>query len=190
MKSHMSRRIHDWNSLLDPILFISQYELREVDLETMGAEKCKITEWTSDRLATRRWPNNTYCRLCCHTLETSFHLLTDCRFTRKIMEILANWSVCEQLKAIKWNATITVRDYTCVSNQLGTGKPQEAKLATRVVICMVLSEGLLITFMMISLCKFWGYVYSNEAEVVTYIARMIPVLAISFFIDGIHISLS
>uniref|UniRef100_A0A0E0M6Q2 Protein DETOXIFICATION n=1 Tax=Oryza punctata TaxID=4537 RepID=A0A0E0M6Q2_ORYPU len=35
-----------------------------------------------------------------------------------------------------------------------------------------------------------GYVYSNEAEVVTYIARMIPVLTISFFRDGIDSSLS
>uniref|UniRef100_M8BRR5 Protein DETOXIFICATION n=1 Tax=Aegilops tauschii TaxID=37682 RepID=M8BRR5_AEGTA len=38
--------------------------------------------------------------------------------------------------------------------------------------------------------RFWGYVYSNEEEVVAYIARMIPVLAMSFFMDGIHTSLA
>lgn len=32
--------------------------------------------------------------------------------------------------------------------------------------------------------------YSNEPEVDTYIAKMIPVLAISFFTDGLHSSLS
>jgi MATE family multidrug resistance protein len=32
--------------------------------------------------------------------------------------------------------------------------------------------------------------YSNEEEVVRYIARMIPVQAVSFFIDGLHNSLS
>lgn len=79
---------------------------------------------------------------------------------------------------------------TRVSNLLGAGKPQAAKLATRVVICMALSEGLLISITMILLRNFWGYMYSNEDEVVTYIARMIPILAISFFIDGIHTSLS
>jgi MATE family multidrug resistance protein len=55
---------------------------------------------------------------------------------------------------------------------------------------MALSAGFVISVTMILLRKFWGYLYSNEEEVVTYIARMIPVLAISFFIDGIHTSLS
>ena len=79
---------------------------------------------------------------------------------------------------------------TRVSNELGAGRPQAAKLATRLVVCMALFAGSVISITMISLRKFWGYMYSNEEEVVTYIARMIPVLAISFFIDGIHTSLS
>ncbi|CAN6293829.1 unnamed protein product [Urochloa humidicola] len=32
--------------------------------------------------------------------------------------------------------------------------------------------------------------YSNEMEIVTYIAKMVPILGISFFIDGLHTSLS
>ncbi|KAL6622989.1 hypothetical protein ACP70R_032868 [Stipagrostis hirtigluma subsp. patula] len=79
---------------------------------------------------------------------------------------------------------------TRVSNELGAGQPQAAKLATRVVICIALSAGLLIGSTMILLRNFWGYMYSNEPEVITYIARMIPVLAISFFTDGLHSSLS
>ena len=79
---------------------------------------------------------------------------------------------------------------TRVSNELGAGEPQAAKLATRVVMCIALSTGLLLGCTMILLRNFWGYMYSNEPEVVTYIARMIPVLAISFFTDGLHSSLS
>ncbi|XP_037462901.1 protein DETOXIFICATION 16-like [Triticum dicoccoides] len=79
---------------------------------------------------------------------------------------------------------------TRVSNELGAGRPQAARLATRVVVCMALLAGSVISITMILLRKSWGYMYSNEEEVVTYIARMIPVLAISFFIDGIHTSLS
>uniref|UniRef100_A0ACD5WKN5 Uncharacterized protein n=1 Tax=Avena sativa TaxID=4498 RepID=A0ACD5WKN5_AVESA len=79
---------------------------------------------------------------------------------------------------------------TRVSNELGAGKPQAAKLATRLVVCMALCGGMVISVTMILLRGFWGYLYSNEEEVVAYIARMIPVLAISFFIDGIHTSLS
>lgn len=55
---------------------------------------------------------------------------------------------------------------------------------------MALSAGLLLSSTMILLRNFWGYMYSNESEVVTYIAKMIPVLAISFFTDGLHTSLS
>ncbi|XP_044958520.1 protein DETOXIFICATION 16-like [Hordeum vulgare subsp. vulgare] len=79
---------------------------------------------------------------------------------------------------------------TRVSNELGAGRPQVARLATIVVICMALFAGSVISITMILLRKSWGYMYSNEEEVVTYIARMIPVLGVSFFIDGIHTSLS
>ncbi|KAF0905116.1 hypothetical protein E2562_000914 [Oryza meyeriana var. granulata] len=79
---------------------------------------------------------------------------------------------------------------TCVSNEMGTRQPQAAKLATRVVMYMALSEGLLISLTMILLHNIWEYMYSNEQEVVTYIARMLPILGISFFIDGLHSSLS
>jgi MATE family multidrug resistance protein len=79
---------------------------------------------------------------------------------------------------------------TRVSNELGAGKPQAAKLATKLVICMAMSEGLVVVVTMVLLRKFWGYMYSNEEEVVRYIARMIPVQAVSFFIDGLHNSLS
>ncbi|CAN6283486.1 unnamed protein product [Urochloa humidicola] len=79
---------------------------------------------------------------------------------------------------------------TRVSNELGAGQPQAAKLATRVVMGIALSAGLLLASTMILLRNFWGYMYSNEPEVVTYIAKMIPILAISFFTDGLHCSLS
>ncbi|KAF8672781.1 hypothetical protein HU200_049232 [Digitaria exilis] len=57
---------------------------------------------------------------------------------------------------------------TRVSNGLGAGQPQAAKLATKVVM----------------------YMAFNEKEIVTYIAKMLPILGISFFIDGLHSSLS
>ncbi|KAI5005621.1 hypothetical protein ZWY2020_032864 [Hordeum vulgare] len=79
---------------------------------------------------------------------------------------------------------------TRVSNEPGAGRPQVARLATIVVICMALFAGSVISITMILLRKSWGYMYSNEEEVVTYIARMIPVLDVSFFTDGIHTSLS
>ncbi|TVU30915.1 hypothetical protein EJB05_22568, partial [Eragrostis curvula] len=75
---------------------------------------------------------------------------------------------------------------TRVSNELGAGQPQAAKLATRVVLYMGLSEGLILTSTMTLLRGVWGYMYSSEHEVVTYISRMTPVLGISFILDGLH----
>jgi len=55
---------------------------------------------------------------------------------------------------------------------------------------MALSEGLVISLTMTLLRNIWGYMYSNEKEIVTYISKMLPILGISFFIDGLHSSLS
>ncbi|XP_066353257.1 protein DETOXIFICATION 16-like isoform X1 [Miscanthus floridulus] len=79
---------------------------------------------------------------------------------------------------------------TRVSNKLGAGQPQAAKLAMRVVMCMALSSGFILPMAMILLRSVWGQMYRNEQEVVAYIAKMMPVLGISFFIDGLHGSLS
>ncbi|TVU11680.1 hypothetical protein EJB05_45280, partial [Eragrostis curvula] len=56
---------------------------------------------------------------------------------------------------------------TRVSNEFGTGQPEAAKLAARVVIFIALSAGMVIGFTMILLRNFWGHLYSNESEVVT-----------------------
>uniref|UniRef100_A0ACD6A0J9 Uncharacterized protein n=1 Tax=Avena sativa TaxID=4498 RepID=A0ACD6A0J9_AVESA len=79
---------------------------------------------------------------------------------------------------------------TVVSNELGAGKPQQAKLAVRVVMYMAFSEGLVIALTIFLLRHVWGYMFSDKQEVVSYIARMIPILGISFFMDGLHTSLS
>jgi MATE family multidrug resistance protein len=79
---------------------------------------------------------------------------------------------------------------TRVSNKLGAGHHQAAKLAMWVVMCMALSSGFVLTLAMTLLRHVWGHMYSNDQEVVSYYAKMLPVLGISFFVDGLHASLS
>jgi len=55
---------------------------------------------------------------------------------------------------------------------------------------MTLSHGVVLATIMILLRNVWGYAYSREEEVVTYIARMLPILAVSFLVDGLNGSLS
>jgi len=79
---------------------------------------------------------------------------------------------------------------TRVSNELGAGRPQAAHLATRVVMVLAIVVGILIGLAMILVRNLWGYAYSTEEEVVKYISKMMPILALSFLFDCVQCVLS
>jgi MATE family multidrug resistance protein len=79
---------------------------------------------------------------------------------------------------------------TRVSNELGAGRPHAAHLATRVVMVLAIVVGILIGLAMILVRNLWGYAYSNEEEVVKYISKMMPILAVSFLFDCVQCVLS
>lgn len=51
---------------------------------------------------------------------------------------------------------------------------------------MAVVEGVLVASALVAVRGVWGYIYSNEEEVVRYIATVLPVLAISNFMDGMQ----
>lgn len=77
-----------------------------------------------------------------------------------------------------------------VSNELGAGHPWAARLAVCIVVVIGIIESILIGVAMILLRNIWGYAYSNEVEVVQYISKMMPILALSNFLDGLQCVLS
>ncbi|KAL6178197.1 hypothetical protein ACLB2K_049716 [Fragaria x ananassa] len=79
---------------------------------------------------------------------------------------------------------------TRVSNELGAGHPKTARLSVCVVLVMAIIEGSLVGLVLILIRNFWGYAYSNETEVVDYLAAMMPILATSNFLDGLQCVLS
>ncbi|RZC90993.1 hypothetical protein C5167_028833 [Papaver somniferum] len=79
---------------------------------------------------------------------------------------------------------------TRVSNELGAGHPQAARLAVQVVFVLAVTEGILIGTIMILVRHIWGNAFSNEKEVVIYVAFMLPILAVSNFFDGLQSALS
>ncbi|TQD72572.1 hypothetical protein C1H46_041887 [Malus baccata] len=79
---------------------------------------------------------------------------------------------------------------TRVSNELGAGQPQGAQLALRVMTAMALLEGAGIATATVLVRFVWGKLYSNENEVIVYVARMMPLLAVSDFLDGFQCVLS
>ena len=79
---------------------------------------------------------------------------------------------------------------TRISNELGAEHPQAARLALHVVLVIALTEGVVVWLVLVLIRNVWGYAYSNEAEVVTYVATMMPILATSNLIDGLQCVLS
>lgn len=79
---------------------------------------------------------------------------------------------------------------TRVSNELGAGRSAAAKLAGCVVVSMATIEGLLLAIILVLIRNVWGYAYSSEPEVVEYLANMLPIVAISSFLDGLQCVLS
>ena len=79
---------------------------------------------------------------------------------------------------------------TRVSNELGAGNPQGARLALGVVVIVALTEGAIVGTTTILVRHIWGKLYSNEEEVVRYVAKMLPLLALSDFFDGFQCVLS
>eukprot|EP00257_Ricinus_communis_P026545 XP_025013959.1 protein DETOXIFICATION 16 isoform X1 [Ricinus communis] len=75
---------------------------------------------------------------------------------------------------------------TRVSNELGAGKPQSARLAVQIVICLAVIESVLLSLIAVAVRDIWGYLYTNELEIVRYLASIMPILAISNFMDGIQ----
>lgn len=77
-----------------------------------------------------------------------------------------------------------------MSNELGAGRPEAARLAVWVAVVMTITEAVLVGLVLILIRNVWGCAYSNEVEVVKYVATMLPILAVSHFLEGLQCVLS
>ena len=85
---------------------------------------------------------------------------------------------------------VIVRGSIRVSNELGAGRPQAARLATRVVILLAISLGVCEGLFMVLARNLLGYAYSNEKEVALYTAKLTPILAVCTLFDSLQCVLS
>uniref|UniRef100_A0A0A0LST1 Protein DETOXIFICATION n=1 Tax=Cucumis sativus TaxID=3659 RepID=A0A0A0LST1_CUCSA len=101
-------------------------------------------------------------------------------------------SISLNTAAIIWNISFGMSGVgsTRVSNELGAGHPAAAKLAGCVVMTMVTIHGVVVGTFFILIRNVWGYAFSNEQEVVEYLAKMLPIVAVSEFFSGLQCVLS
>lgn len=59
-----------------------------------------------------------------------------------------------------------------------------------VMVSIALTEGAVVGISTILVRHIWGRLYSSEGEVVQYVAKMMPLLAVSDFLDGFQCVLS
>lgn len=75
---------------------------------------------------------------------------------------------------------------TRVSNELGAGNPKGTRLAVQLVLLITITQGIITGSILILIRGLWGYAYSNEEEVVSYVATMLPFISLSSLLDGIQ----
>ncbi|CAN6915915.1 unnamed protein product [Brassica oleracea] len=79
---------------------------------------------------------------------------------------------------------------TRISNELGAGNPKGAKLAVRVVVAIVIVEGLMMGSILLGVRNKLGYAFSSDPNVIKYVASMIPIVVAGNFLDGFQCVLS
>ncbi|XP_052134130.1 protein DETOXIFICATION 16-like [Oryza glaberrima] len=113
-------------------------------------------------------------------------LLANPKLETAVLSICLNTNSFAFMVPLGLGAAISTR----VSNELGAGRPQAARLATRVVMLLAFLVGTSEGLVMVLVRNLWGYAYSNEEEVADYIAKMMPILAVSILFDAIQCVLS
>ncbi|KAG7635817.1 putative multi antimicrobial extrusion protein [Arabidopsis thaliana] len=73
---------------------------------------------------------------------------------------------------------------TRVSNKLGAGIPQVARVSVLAGLCLWLVESSFFSILLFAFRNIIGYAFSNSKEVVDYVADLSPLLCLSFVLDG------
>lgn len=79
---------------------------------------------------------------------------------------------------------------TRVSNALGAGSPQAARVSVSAAIILAASEAVLLSTIIFACRNVLGYSFSNEQDVVDYVTDMVPLLCLSVILDTLHGTLS
>ncbi|KAH9746538.1 protein DETOXIFICATION 12 [Citrus sinensis] len=95
-------------------------------------------------------------------------------------------SVClntiQTLYAIPYGLGAAVR----VSNELGAGNVQKTRVAVYAVVFMAVTETMVVSATLFASRRVFGYVFSNEKQVVDYVTTMAPLVCLSVIMDSLQ----
>ena len=75
---------------------------------------------------------------------------------------------------------------TRVSNELGAGNPQGARVAVFAVMFLAVTETTIVSATLFTCRRVFGYTFSNEKEVVDYVTAMAPLVCLSVIMDSLQ----
>ncbi|KAL5763381.1 hypothetical protein ACOSP7_019645 [Xanthoceras sorbifolium] len=75
---------------------------------------------------------------------------------------------------------------TRVSNELGAGNPNMARVAVYAVMLLAATETIIVNMTLFASRHVLGYLFSNEKEVVDYVTTFIPLVCLSVILDGLQ----
>ncbi|KAD4983072.1 hypothetical protein E3N88_19743 [Mikania micrantha] len=79
---------------------------------------------------------------------------------------------------------------TRVSNELGAGNPQGARVAVYVVLLIAIVETSIVSTGVFASRHVFGYIFTNEKEVIDYVTKMAPLLCLNILMDSLQGTLS
>ncbi|EPS64480.1 hypothetical protein M569_10298, partial [Genlisea aurea] len=79
---------------------------------------------------------------------------------------------------------------TRISNELGAGNPHEARVSVISLMILAAIDAAVISSILFASRNVYGYVFSNEDEVVEYVTSMTPLVCLSVVFDSIQGTLS
>ncbi|KAH9650438.1 protein DETOXIFICATION 12 [Citrus sinensis] len=91
-------------------------------------------------------------------------------------------STIQTLSAIPMDLVL----HTRVSNELGAGNVQRARVAVYAVVFMAVMETIIVSASLFASRRVFGYVFSNEGQVVDYVTTMAPLVCLSVIMDSLQ----
>ncbi|XP_031474351.1 protein DETOXIFICATION 16-like isoform X1 [Nymphaea colorata] len=113
-------------------------------------------------------------------------LLPNPKVETSVLAIILNTSSTAFMVPLGLASAVSTR----VANELGAGRPQAARMAVRIVLLLVIVQATLVSMTIIFIRGVWGYAFSNDKEVAAYVADIMPLLALTAFVDAIGCVLS
>lgn len=73
---------------------------------------------------------------------------------------------------------------------MGAGKPRAARIAVIALMLLAALNAIIISTSLFASRNVFGYIFSNEREVVDYVSNIAPLLSLSVIVDSFQGSLS